>query len=160
MGRNRDPPHGAHGGPCAGCGYMFPPGADTCLVCGHVEPHRGDPYPAARIERYAWVEAQWIGDATAKNILKVLVHRDMPGGDTPPGTVRLSYRRLMLAAELGKTALANALKFLAKKERPWIVVRHQHKAHGRRAPSLYVIQHPDTGVQSSEFGPARVRNPN
>ena len=134
-----------NGGPCGGCGYLFPPGSDTCLVCGRVEPLRGDPYPVGRVFRHDWLDAQHVGNATAKAVLGALVRHDKPWSNTP-GTVFPSVARLAQILECAESRVHRGLRYLKDKE--WIEITHRHKSEGWRAPSHYTIQHPHTGIQT------------
>ena len=132
------------GGRCRGCGHQFPPGSDTCF-CGRVEPRRGDPYPVASIDRYDWCEAQHVGNATAKAVLRVLIGHDKPEGKNP-GTVFPSVARLAEIMECAETRVHRGLRYLDKHK--WIVIERRHKAEGWRAPSHYTIEHPHSGIQT------------
>ena len=118
-----------NGGPCGGCGYLFPPGSDTCLVCGRVEPLRGDPYPVGRVFRHDWLDAQHVGNATAKAVLGALVRHDKPWSNTP-GTVFPSVARLAQILECAESRVHRGLRYLKDKE--WIEITHRLREGIRR----------------------------
>ena len=127
----------AHSGPCEGCGYLVPPGSNTCLVCGRVERWRGEAYPAATIDRYAWIGAQHVGDFAAKAILRLLVDHDLPGSATP-GTVYPGVARLAARAECSEATVYRALAHL--EDQGWLVVQRASKRSGRRDRNRYTIR--------------------
>ena len=137
-----------NGGPCWQCGYLFPPGSDTCLVCGLVVPHRGNPYPIGKVERYDWVDAQHVGNSTAKEVLRVLVGHDKPK-NREPGKVFPSVARLAEVMECAESRVHRGLRYL--EAHGWINIEHRHKAKGRRAPSSYTIKHPHSGIQTPDL---------
>ena len=124
---------------CYRCGYHFPPGSETCLVCGFVWRHRGEPYPAASVERYDWARAQHIGDPAAKELLGALVAHDRGRNETP-GTVRPSIVRLALMVERSEATVYRKLAYLEKQG--WLVRQHDAQANGWRAANRYTITSP------------------
>lgn len=150
----------AHGGLCGGCGYQFPPGADTCPVCGRVEPRRGDPYPVGKVERQDWVDAQHVGNASAKNVLGALVRHDRPWNKTP-GTVWPGVKRLALMTESSESTVYRALAHL--EDEGWIeVTRKNAKRSGYREPNRYTIwspyHRPALGEPTSQYARANLAN--
>ena len=121
-----------HGGPCAGCGYMFPVGSDTCTVCGLVEPRRGDPYPSKKVERYDWIRAQCIPYRVAKAVLRVLVDYDKPNGTITPGIARIAAD-----ACYAESGVHRGLDWL--KAHGWITRKLRYRK-GRRTSNEYVIR--------------------
>ena len=129
-----------HGGPrCYKCGYTFPPGADTCMVCGYVWLHRGDPYPAASVDRYDWVDAQHVGDPVAKEVLAKLVSHDR-GNNRTPGTVNPSVARIAVMVERSAATVYRKLELLEREG--WVEREHDHQPRGWRAPNRYTIRSP------------------
>ena len=135
------------GGVCRGCNYKLAPGTDTCHVCGRVEPRRGDPYPVGKVERHDWVDAQPVGNASAKAVLGALIRHDRPWG-TSPGTVWPGVERLVQITELSRATVFRALGYL--EDAGWITVKRASDARtGFRAANRYTIHHPHSGANVS-----------
>ena len=80
-------------------------------MCGRVEPRRGDPYPIGSVARYDWVDAQWVGNATAKVVLSKLVAHDKPQNRNP-GTVNPRIKRLAEIMECAESRVHRGLRYL------------------------------------------------
>ena len=142
---------------CYKCGHDFPPGSDTCFVCTYVWPHRGDPYPAGTVDRYDWVDAQYIGDPVAKEILGKLVSHDR-GNNRKPGTVTPSVERLAVMVERNAATIYRKLEYLEREG--WIERKHDHQPKGWRAPNIYTITSPfhRSNLAACEIQPRRESN--
>ena len=122
---------------CA-CGLRYPPGQNNCLLCGQQRRrHSGQPYPAAEIERYDWVNGQTIGNAHAKAVLLALVSHDRPQSKLGPGIVNPSVKRLMQITELSDSTVRRALGRLQSDG--WITSEKRRRG-GRQTSSRYTIR--------------------
>ena len=136
---------------CGGCKIKFWPGTRVCPACGWKRPAmEAEPYPAQRVERFAWVFAQRIGprrdhakkhagNPAAKMVLMALVAHDMPAG-------RGIFPSIDRLAEMTELDRATVIRALAKLRKGGWIVRHKARRRGHQGSNSYVVQQPECVV--------------